>query len=105
MAKGQRVTGTVEGTGAAIDVVCGFTPTHVRVVNWDGVASMEWFTGMGAAGGYKVVAAGTNSKVTTNGISEYAGVSGVTSNGFTIWADADVNASAETLFWEASDES
>ena len=101
MSKGHFASGTVEGTGAAINVQCGFTPAYVRVINIDGDAIMEWEENMTDGEAYKIVAAGTNAQIATGGITPYAGSAGANSKGFTIGADADVNASAETLHWIA----
>lgn len=97
----NMATGTVEGTGSAINVSCGFTPLHVKLVNIDGDAMLEWAPDMGAAGGYKTIADGTSAHVATGGVSAYVGAVGTASNGFTIGADSDVNASGETLVWVA----
>lgn len=101
MFKGHVATGTVEGTGAAINVELGFTPVYVKVVNWDDPTSMEWWTGMGAAAGAKTTDAVAFTKATSNGISAYAGVQATTGKGFTIGADTDLNVEDETLFWIA----
>jgi hypothetical protein len=106
------VTGTVEGTGAAINVSCGFTPRYVKLFNLDDAGALaptlEWFEGMDAASGIKnlkIADNGTTGKavnalVTTNGISTYAG-SSTASKGFTIGADGDINASGETILYMA----
>lgn len=95
------VVGTVEGTGSAINVQLGFAPSYVKCYNYDdGVTQMEWFSGMTDGHGLKSAAA-AHSKVTSNGISAYAGTSGGDSAGFTIGADADLNASAETIYYIA----
>lgn len=76
------ITGTVIGTGAAINVSLGFVPDYVRVVNvTDADQIDEWFSGM--TDGTSIQ---TNTAVATrasNGISAYAG-SGATAPGFTI---------------------
>lgn len=94
-------TGTVEGTGSAINVECGFQPRAVKVINIDGDAILDWTEDMGADAGYKTVAAGTNALVSSGGITKYAGSAAANSEGFTIGTDADVNASAETLVYIA----
>lgn len=101
MAKGHFATGTVEGTGSAINIECGFTPDFVRLINIDGDATLDWTSDMGDDEGYKFVAAGTNAQVGSGGITPYAGVQETGSKGFTIGTDADVNASAETIMWAA----
>lgn len=101
MAKGHFATGTVEGTGSAINISCGFTPAYVQVINIDGDASMIWTADMTDGEAYKTVAAGTNAQIATGGVTPYTGSSGSASVGFTIGADTDVNASAETIMWAA----
>ena len=101
MFKGQIATGTVEGTGSAINVELGFTPVYVKVVNWDDPTSMEWWSGMGDAAGAKITDAVAFTKATSNGITAYDGVAATTGKGFTIGADTDLNVSAETLYYIA----
>lgn len=101
MSKGHFKTGTVEGTGSAINMELGFTPSYVRLINVDGDASLEWMSTMADGEGYKTVAAGANAQITTGGITPYAGSEGSASVGFTIGADVDVNASGETIHWVA----
>lgn len=105
--------GTVEGTGAAINVVTGFTPAFVVAVNIDDAGTLAplgmWISGMTAANMVKFLRIADNGSTgamshalaTSNGISLYAGVAGSVSNGFTIGADADLNAAAETILWVA----
>lgn len=97
--------GSIVGTGAAINISCGFVPRYVKVFNPNDAgslfATMERFAGMAAASGLKtqkVVDSGatglaSSAYVTTNGISDYAGDAGmvdltgtvtVTANGTTI---------------------
>lgn len=109
-------TGTVEGTGSAINVELGFTPRYVKCINIDDAGSLdptiEWFTGMAAASGMKTLSIADNGStsglssayVTSNGISTYAGSDtpgSEASMGFTIGADADINAADETILWIA----
>jgi len=97
--------GTVEGTGAAINISCGFVPRVVRVLNIDGICTMDWTDDMGDAYGLKTADSGIGttdiSLVTSLGISAYAGSEAANSAGFTIGADTDLNVSAETLIWVA----
>lgn len=109
---GNIATGTVEGTGAAINVSVGFVPHYVKVFNYDdagGLApTLEWWYGMGAGDALKtlkVVDSGTSGNassalITSNGIDAYAGTD-TTGAGFTIGADTDVNVSNETIYWVA----
>lgn len=90
-------TTTVEGTGSAINVQCGFSPSYVQVINIDGDAMLYWTKDMTDDEGYKVIAAGTGAQIASGGITPYAGTAGANSAGFTIGTDTDVNVSAETL--------
>lgn len=111
--KGQIVRGTVEGTGAAINVELGFTPIYVKCWNIDDAGSLgpsiEWVEGMGAASGLKTLSIVDNGTTTEKssellsslGISAYAGVDRTAAVGFTIGADTDVNASGETIAYIA----
>lgn len=108
----QFKAGTVEGTGAAINVSLGWKPDYVKVFNYDdagGLApTMEWWNGMTAAHGLKTLKAVDNgvtgnassAAVTSNGISHYVGSTSA-AEGFTIGADADINANGETIFYVA----
>lgn len=90
--------GTVEGTGSAISITCGFKPLAVEVKNVDGVAILKWDASMADANGMKLADSGAGatdiSLITSNGITP-------TFNGFTIGADTDVNVSAQTINWVA----
>ena len=111
MFNGHFKTGTVEGTGSAINVELGFTPSKVVLYNIDGSKNprMTWVAGMAAASGFKELLIADNGTtadnsmeyVTSNGISTYAGSEGSAAVGFTIGADSDVNASGETIVYEA----
>lgn len=79
------VTGTYTGTGAAVVVSLGFKPSKIEVYNdTDGDERWVWLEGMAAASAYKVAADGTQTKITSNGISAYAGTRGGNSIGFTV---------------------
>jgi hypothetical protein len=101
MFKGHIAEGTVEGTGALITIQTGWIPSYVRVVNEDGLCVMEFFSNMTAGHGIKQVTVGTISKVTTGGISPYAGSAGANGAGFTIGTDVDINVAGETLHYRA----
>lgn len=101
MHKGHIKVGTVEGTGAAINIALGFTPEYVRIVNQDGLVTAEWFNTMTAAHVAKRVTAGTMTAPTSLGVSPYAGSAGTTAVGFTIGADTDINVSGETIHYLA----
>ena len=50
--------GTYEGTGAALNVVLGFIPDYVKIINTeDGDAVHEWFKGMGDGTSIATIAA------------------------------------------------
>lgn len=91
-------TGTVEGTGAAININTGFEIAYVRIINVDGNAEMEWNKSLAAGYAYKMNG-GTNALITSGGVT--ARDDDDSSMGFTIGADADVNAAAETIIWMA----
>lgn len=107
----QVKTGSVEGTGAAINVQLGFVPDYVKCFNYDdagGLApTIEWWNGMTNGHGLKTLktvdsgATGnaSSAKITANGISAYSAADAA--KGFTIGADADLNAAAETIFYVA----
>lgn len=92
-------TGTVEGTGSAISVNCGFIPQKVQAINIDGDTLLEWTADMGAGKGYKILGTGLGALVATGGITVSAATA--TFIGFTIGADTDLNATAETIIWTA----
>lgn len=83
-----------DDTAVAFDVNIGFTPRHVRVVNEDGDAYMEWYQGMADGEAMKMVTGGTYAKITSNGITL---VDDGTTLGFTVGLDTDVNVVNEQL--------
>lgn len=91
----QMKAGTVTGTGALINIELGFKPTYVLVVNDTAGDRLEYYDSMADGSAYKRVAAGTGTKITSNGISQYAGDSSH-KRGFSIGTDG-VNANAVTL--------
>lgn len=96
----STVVGQVTGTGAAINVVLGFKPDKVEIVNRTSGATMEWFRGAGTAGGSKkTVVAGTVTVVT--GAASIADYAGTTGDGFTIPADAQVNVNTQIIDYVA----
>lgn len=85
--------GTVEGTGAAINVSLGFVPDYVRVINTeDGDTIHEWFKGMTDGHAIKITnhASVQVARISSNGISEYAG-SASAGAGFTLGTDVSEN--------------
>lgn len=95
----QQKTGTVVGTGAAINVQLGFKPSEVQVFNDTAGDNLYYLDSMADGSAYKRIAAGTGTKITANGISQYAGNS-ANARGFTIGTDG-VNANGVTLRWVA----
>jgi|GEM_PF-2815972 len=94
----KRVTGVTTGTGAQISISCGGIPKGVKLFNTTSGDQLEWNESMAAGAGFKRIAAGTGSYVTTGGIT----VGTVnTIRGFYIGTDSDINASAEPIVYEA----
>lgn len=83
-----------DATAAAITITCGFKPRYVGVFNCTSGDKMEWFEGMAAASAFKQVAAGTSSIITSLGVT-------VSTGGFVIGLDTDVNVINEQLSWIA----
>lgn len=99
--QGRPATGTVTGTGAAINIQCGFTPKAVQVINITSRDGLDWSDSMTDGHALKTVAVGTRTAITSLGITPYAGTLAGDSAGFTIGADTDVNVSAEVIHWVA----
>lgn len=93
-------TGTVEGTGAALNVALGFVPDYVRLWNADGDTVIEWSSGMTDGHGIKSTATGP-AAITADGISAYEGAQASEGAGFTIGADAGVNESGKDIHYLA----
>lgn len=93
VAHGSYIT---DGTAAAFTITTGFKPRYVIVVNTNasGDVAMEWFEGMTAAYGVKTSIAGARSLITSLGIT-------VSSSGFTVGLDTDLNVTNEQLHWQA----
>ena len=90
-------TGSVTGTGAAINVSIGFLPVYVRVMNvTDADTVDEWFSTM--ANGTSITTAAAVATRATNGISSYAG-SSTAGQGFTI--GSGISESAKVLAYLA----
>jgi hypothetical protein len=96
--------GTVVGTGAAINVSCGFQPEAVILFNGNDAGAahpiMFWADNMAAASAIKLLAA-TQARISTLGISTYPGTSAGAGKGFTIGADTDMNVAGESLTYIA----
>lgn len=85
-------------TAAAYDVNCGFKPKFVKLFNEASGDQMEWNDTMANAEGFKRVAAGTGSMVTSNGVTP---LDDGTTKGFRIGLDTDLNVVNEQLSWYA----
>lgn len=91
----NKGTGSVVGTGGAIDVrAFGYRPKTVRL--HQGGVTIDWQEGMASGTAYKRLANGTGSFIASNGITPLV-------DGFTIGADTDINAVGATIRWEASE--
>lgn len=99
-AQSASVTNTAVGryitssTAAAFTITTGFMPRYVRVQNNTSGDGMEWFEGMAADSAQKQVAAGDKTLITSAGIT-------VSSRGFVVGLDTDVNVVNEQLSWIA----
>lgn len=109
MSKGHSpVVGSVTGTGAAINVILGFIPVYVRLVNFNDAGaldpSLEWYSGQSGQGllGLRIADSGatgffSQAKITVGGITTYAGTAGVEGRGFTIGTNVNINFSGEVI--------
>lgn len=94
----EKFVKAMDGTGANIDIYCGFAPAHVSVINIESatIEQLDWYVGMADASAIKTVT-GTvaRTKITTLGITPLS--SDVYGLGFRIGADTDVNVAGESL--------
>lgn len=95
----RMMTGSLVGTGSAINVrTVTFRPRKVEIFNVSGVCMAVWTNTMADASALKTVDSGAGatdiSFVTSDGITPL-------SDGFTLGADSDLNASGETVHWVA----
>jgi hypothetical protein len=85
-------------TAAAFTITTGFKPRYVKIMNVDGLCYEEWYEGMADASAVKTVDSGSGTtdviKITSNGIT-------VSSSGFTVGLDTDINVTNEQLSWIA----
>lgn len=99
------VTGTVTGTGSAINVSLGFTPGYVKIWNETDTkkGTLEWSSTMAAASGWKSLNDAYVTRITSNGISAYtgSGAAGSPAAGFTIGADSDLNGASDVIHYIA----
>lgn len=80
----QTVVGSVTGTGAAIDVIIGFQPDYVLVINTtDGDQVDHWFRGMADGTSINASGAAPATRAAPNGITA---IDAATGSGFRIGA-------------------
>lgn len=101
MPQGQPARGSIVGTGAPINVSCGFVARKVSLVNVSTPTRMEWWDGMAPGAGIKTATAGTMSVVSADGVSPFMGTPNVEGAGFVIGADTDLNQDGDLIYWEA----
>ncbi len=107
MVQERMAFGKVVGTGAAINVICGFAPRKVELQNYTDTnyPKLTWYQGMTAGYGFKEMTGATyiaRTLITTGGITAYAGTDAAGSGaGFTIGTDSDVNGSADEIYYVA----
>ena len=97
----STVQGQTVGTGAPINIVLGYFPDYVKVVNRVTGAELTWMRTAGVAGGsVQISTAGARTVVTgaANSIATYSAATGaVTGDGFTIPINAAVNIATNAL--------
>lgn len=93
-------TAKIAGTGAAITVKPGFSPRYVRIINTEGLCTLEWTKDLTDGYGYKILT-GINATADTVSLQSLISTGGITPDGdglsFSIGADTDVNVSGEDL--------
>lgn len=82
------------GTVAAFTLTIGFKPKYVHIWNETSRDELEWNDRMADAEGFKRVAAGTGTFLTSLGITP-------TAHGFTVGLDTDIVVTNEQLSWLA----
>lgn len=94
----------VTGTGAAITIKPGFKPSYIKVINVEGLCTLEFVPGaMDAGKGYKVLTgiAAVGEGAATVSLHSFIASGGITINedkvSFTIGTDTDINVSGEDL--------
>jgi hypothetical protein len=103
MMEERFAVGSVVGTGAIINVKCGFKPRYIKIYNLTSATfeTCEWWYGMTAYYGLKQKNS-TFSQLTTNGLAQYVGADEQGGGqGFSIGADADLNVASEVIYWVA----
>lgn len=102
--KGHMATGVLTGTGAAINEPLGFTPSFIIFINETDPGIFMWSDTMASAEALKLTDAPALTFPTTNGVSAYAGSDtpgSEASKGFTLGADADLNAASDVIHYIA----
>lgn len=98
----STVVGQVTGTGAIINVVIGFKPDYLKVVNRTTGSQLEYFrAATTAVGSRKTVVAGTVTMVTGAASLDAYGSGSTTGEGFVIPVDAQVNVAAQIIDYMA----
>ena len=94
----NSASGTITMGGSALNVICGFKPRLVRILNTTNKSVGEWNDSLPDAAVFKTIDSG----VGTTDIS-YATSNGITPlfNGFTIGTDAAINNNNDVIFWVA----
>lgn len=103
MPEERFAVGTVVGTGATINVICGFKPRYIKIYNFTSATfeTCEWWYGMTAYYGLKQKNS-VFSQLTSLGLAQYSGTDAQGSGqGFSIGADADLNVDGERIYWLA----
>jgi hypothetical protein len=84
---------TSDGNLKTVSTV-GFRPRKVELINEGGLVTGEWVEGMADDSVSKRITSGTMTVPTSGGVIPL-------SNGFSLGADADLNASGELVRWSA----
>lgn len=94
------VTGKIVVDGSAGNVEIGFVPSALFIMNYTNPSIHMWTKGMTDAYDHQVATNGTQSIVTSNGISDYVG-DATHAPGFTIGTDSVLNTSSDVLYYVA----
>lgn len=100
---GEIATGKYTGTGAAVNVVLGFVPDYVRVINaTDGDVSWEWTSELTDGHAFQTANhdATQQSVITSNGVSKLDPKDFSTKKGFT--AGSALSESEKVFIWFAA---
>jgi hypothetical protein len=89
-------SGTVTGTGAALNISLGWVPDYICVINvTDGDEKDEWFSDMPA--GHSIQTTTAVAKITSNGFTAYEGTSSA-SSGITLGTAISENGKTLSYF-------